>query len=598
VDLQALINSQAPHGRLELPPGEFFGQVVIDRSVTVVGLDKSTWIGSRIAPTIRITVAGVTLKKLMVEVTGGEGAVAIEAFPGTNTILEDVVVRGKIIGVPVENIRYTTPVEEEKTRKVCFEPPPPLDIDTSGHVATSSSQPSPSPEYQPPAPSATHPSWLPWTIVAALLVSLLALLVFQHVRDSELAKSQESQRQKQEKEQALAHEKKAEQEEKERLESERQKKEQARAKLRELERQKPEAESRERARFEGQDAREGWLGLKMDDVGACDTRLKGRASISGALAYLVVPGGPAWTAGIRDMDMILKFNDVPVDSANHLRAQVKGSAPGTTVRLEIYRKRDQPTFHVGAEVGKQETILTTLRGRAERGDPVAQYGIWWLNEKARSYQEAQKENRDAQWLHDVYEHIEELLLAIEVEGRPEELRWLRKAADQGLAEAQYELGMSYQFGNEILAKKGAESLKWLRKAAEQGHRESQYRLGQNLANGDGVPRNFAEAAKWYRMAAEGGDPMAQNNLGLMYFNGQGVAVDYPEAAKLFSLGAAGCCAWAQVHLGRCYADGYGVPRNRDQAIKWYREAAQNLTMFYQDAAKEAKKRLKRMGISQ
>jgi len=99
MDLQALIKSQLPNGRLELPPGEFFGHVVIDRPLTVVGKGKSTWIGSKTAPTIRITAAGVKLQNFMVEVTTGSDGVAIEADPGTNPTLEDVIVWGLVKGV-------------------------------------------------------------------------------------------------------------------------------------------------------------------------------------------------------------------------------------------------------------------------------------------------------------------------------------------------------------------------------------------------------------------------------------------------------------------------------------------------------------------
>ena len=44
----------------------------------------------------------------------------------------------------------------------------------------------------------------------------------------------------------------------------------------------------------------------------------------------------------------------------------------------------------------------------------------------------------------------------------------------------------------------------IRQAAEQGHADAQYNLGLMYDRGDGVPENDAEAVKWYRMAAEQG----------------------------------------------------------------------------------------------
>ena len=50
----------------------------------------------------------------------------------------------------------------------------------------------------------------------------------------------------------------------------------------------------------------------------------------------------------------------------------------------------------------------------------------------------------------------------------------------------------------------ATALKLLRPLAEQGHAEAQYNLGVMYRNGQGVPHDDAEAVKWYRLAAEQG----------------------------------------------------------------------------------------------
>ena len=50
----------------------------------------------------------------------------------------------------------------------------------------------------------------------------------------------------------------------------------------------------------------------------------------------------------------------------------------------------------------------------------------------------------------------------------------------------------------------AEAFKWFRKAAEQGHAKAQYNLGLMYDKGQGVPQDYAEAVKWYRLAAEQG----------------------------------------------------------------------------------------------
>ena len=58
----------------------------------------------------------------------------------------------------------------------------------------------------------------------------------------------------------------------------------------------------------------------------------------------------------------------------------------------------------------------------------------------------------------------------------------------------------------------AEAVKWYRKAAEQGHAEAQYLLGVMYNNGNGVIKDFQEARKWYQKAAEQGHEGAEMAL--------------------------------------------------------------------------------------
>ena len=56
------------------------------------------------------------------------------------------------------------------------------------------------------------------------------------------------------------------------------------------------------------------------------------------------------------------------------------------------------------------------------------------------------------------------------------------------------------------------SVEWLKKAAEQGGANAQYVLGLCYDNGEGVATDAVEAVKWYRKAAEQGDKKAQEKL--------------------------------------------------------------------------------------
>jgi len=46
-----------------------------------------------------------------------------------------------------------------------------------------------------------------------------------------------------------------------------------------------------------------------------------------------------------------------------------------------------------------------------------------------------------------------------------------------------------------------EALKWIAKAAEQGHAESQYNLGMMYFDGQGTPQDYVRAHMWFNLAA-------------------------------------------------------------------------------------------------
>jgi TPR repeat protein len=63
----------------------------------------------------------------------------------------------------------------------------------------------------------------------------------------------------------------------------------------------------------------------------------------------------------------------------------------------------------------------------------------------------------------------------------------------------------------------------VKEAAEQGDADAQYNLGLMYDNGEGVEQDKFEAVKWYKKAAEQGHAEAQNNLGIMDRQSQGLA---------------------------------------------------------------------------
>jgi TPR repeat protein len=91
----------------------------------------------------------------------------------------------------------------------------------------------------------------------------------------------------------------------------------------------------------------------------------------------------------------------------------------------------------------------------------------------------------------------------------------RAATEQGDADFQLYLGMGYlrgTFDSPGGADYDVEGIKWIRKAAKQGHARAQFRLGNEYESGQNIQQDYAEAEKWHRKAAKQGDTDAQERL--------------------------------------------------------------------------------------
>lgn len=115
--------------------------------------------------------------------------------------------------------------------------------------------------------------------------------------------------------------------------------------------------------------------------------------------------------------------------------------------------------------------------------------------------------------------------------------WFREAAINGVANAQYNLGVLHETGTGVPAD-ATRALLWYHSAAEQGHPLAQYNLGVLYAAGRGIPQSYAEAGRWFRRAADRGVPGALYNLAVFAHEGLGRPADQAEAEQLFRRAAA------------------------------------------------------------
>jgi len=83
----------------------------------------------------------------------------------------------------------------------------------------------------------------------------------------------------------------------------------------------------------------------------------------------------------------------------------------------------------------------------------------------------------------------------------------------------------------------ATALRLVRPLADQGDADAQYNLGVMYAKGQSVPQDYTEAFEWLRRAADQGYPPAQSSIGLMFADGLGVPQDYVQAHMWLDLAA-------------------------------------------------------------
>lgn len=129
------------------------------------------------------------------------------------------------------------------------------------------------------------------------------------------------------------------------------------------------------------------------------------------------------------------------------------------------------------------------------------------------------------------------------------LRLWKPRAEEGIAAAQYNLGVLYRYGLGV-EESFAEAAKWFERAAAQGDADSQLALGDLYAKQSSSAEDDLAAAGWYRRAAEQGLAEAQRKLGLFYVQGRGVPQDRAEASRWLAEAAEQGDADAQAWLAK------------------------------------------------
>lgn len=150
------------------------------------------------------------------------------------------------------------------------------------------------------------------------------------------------------------------------------------------------------------------------------------------------------------------------------------------------------------------------------------------------------------------------------------MQWWQKAAELGFAPSQATLGR-------LLKERGdyAQAMKWAKKGASQGNADAEYLMGTFYTHGYGVKADYNEAFKWYRLAAEKGHARAQCDVAVCYANGEGVEKDEQQMAYWYEKSAEQGDPTGLRGLYLCYMNGTGVPQDQNKALGYLQQAAQS-----------------------
>lgn len=151
----------------------------------------------------------------------------------------------------------------------------------------------------------------------------------------------------------------------------------------------------------------------------------------------------------------------------------------------------------------------------------------------------------------------------------------RLAAEQGDAEAQYQLGECYYRGRGGVEQSNPEAFSWFTKAADQDYAPAIYRIGRCYEYGYGVGKDLNKAVKYFQRAADMNNADAILELGYCYENALGgLSKDKEKAFELYMKAAEMGQNIAMRNVGNCYNNGIGVQQDKEEGFKWCLKAAE------------------------
>lgn len=168
---------------------------------------------------------------------------------------------------------------------------------------------------------------------------------------------------------------------------------------------------------------------------------------------------------------------------------------------------------------------------------------------------------------------------------------IKKRASDGDPTSQLILGRGYEHRDYGMPRDYKKAASWYKRAADQGLPEAQLLMGHCYYHGRGVRLNDTKAWKYYNLAVENDLSDAHLHVGILYLNGlAGVDENHEKACSRFTRAAVLGNAVAFRKLATCYRHGFYFEVDLRKAFNNFKKAADlgdafsqhNVAVMYQD----------------
>ena len=155
------------------------------------------------------------------------------------------------------------------------------------------------------------------------------------------------------------------------------------------------------------------------------------------------------------------------------------------------------------------------------------------------------------------------------------IEWIKERADRNDTALQLWLGHAYRDGNSNIEKNSEEAKKWYEKAADQGNKEAEQQILLIDMECDGIEKTGPSQMDDLKVLASEGHCIAQYALARLYESSQTGEINKNEAVKWYKEAARNDSVEAKIRLGELLSAGEIQASNIEEKIIWLSASADN-----------------------